>query len=99
NLAILARRMGAKGIVVPSANAQEAAAAGGIDVYPADTLTGVVGMLNETLEVEPYPEPEVEQMLAGAMPAVDFGDIRGQESAKRALVIAAAGLHNLLMIG
>jgi magnesium chelatase family protein len=99
NLAILAKRIGARGIVVPSANAQEAAAAGGVEVYPADTLTSVVGMLNEQIDLPCHEELAIEDMLAQVKPAVDFSDIRGQEAAKRAMVIAASGMHNLLMIG
>lgn len=105
NLALLARRMNMHGVVVPADNAAEAAAVGDINVYPVETLASVAAFLNEELEIEPVPtagmtEPDgVNAMLQHQTPAVDFADVRGQETAKRAMAIAAAGSHNLLMIG
>ncbi|MCC7408005.1 MAG: YifB family Mg chelatase-like AAA ATPase [Phycisphaeraceae bacterium] len=99
NLAILAQQIGARGLVVPVDNAPEAAAAGGVAVYPADTLASVVGFLNDVLEIEPQPEPDVDTLLQSDVPEVDFVDVRGQEAAKRALTVAAAGAHNVAMIG
>ncbi len=99
NLAILAQRMKMDGIVVPTANADEAAAAGGIAVYPADSLASVVGFLNEQYDIEPHADIDVAAILENTPPAIDFADVRGQEAAKRALTIAAAGGHHMLMIG
>ena len=99
NLAILAKEIGATGIIVPQDNASEAAAVGGIDVYAADTLASVVGFLNDEHEIDPLPHLDVDGMLTGDTAAIDFGDVKGQEAGKRALVIAAAGSHNILMIG
>ncbi len=99
NLALLARRLGMQGVVVPVDNAEEAAAVGDLEVYPADALSSVVAFLNEQHEIEPLAEPDVERELVEATPPIDFGDIRGQEAVKRAASIAAAGAHNLLLIG
>lgn len=99
NLALLAKKQGARGVVVPVDNALEAAAVDGIEVYPADSLTSVVGFLNEQLEIEPQPVLAVDQSIEEQVAAVDFADIKGQEPVKRAAMIAAAGAHNLLMIG
>ncbi len=99
NLAILAEQLGAHGVVVPADNASEAAAAGGVEVFPADSLASVVGFLNGTFDIEPHPPLDLDALLQQETPAVDFADIKGQESAKRAALIAAAGGHNLLMIG
>lgn len=99
NLAMLARSMGMRGVVVPADNASEAAAVEGIKVYPASRLSSVVGFLNGQHEIRPQPEVDVESMLSAQQPEVDFGHVRGQEGAKRALTIAAAGAHNVLLIG
>ena len=99
NLAILAKRLGAEGVVVPVDNANEAAAAGGINVYPADSLASVVGFLNHQYDIEPHPTVDLDDLVTRQTPAVDFSDVRGQEAVKRALTVAAAGAHNVLMIG
>ncbi|WP_428386229.1 YifB family Mg chelatase-like AAA ATPase [Mucisphaera sp.] len=99
NLAILAEKLGMQGVIVPQANAREAAAAGGVPVYPADSLAAVVSFLNGLHDIEPEPRVDIDALLGQATPAVDFGEIRGQQAAKRALTVAAAGGHNLLMLG
>ncbi len=99
NLAILGRDMKMDGVVVPIDNAREAAAVEGIDVYPVDSLTAVVGFLNDTLEIEPYPVVDFASIVKSESAPVDFVDVRGQEAPKRAMMIAAAGGHNIIMIG
>lgn len=95
----LARTMGLESVVLPSENAGEAAVVPGISVYGVSTLAEVVGLLSGAIEPEPTPPVDVGGMLADAVPSVDFSEVKGQESVKRALVIAAAGQHNLLMLG
>ncbi len=98
-MAILARSRNTDAVIVPKANAAEAAVVRGVDVLGANTLTEVVGLLTGELDPEPEPSPDIESMLERAIPEIDFADVRGQESVKRAIVVAAAGGHNLVMLG
>lgn len=99
NLALLCRRLELDGIVIPADNAAEASAVEGVHVYPVETLASVASFLNEELEIEPFACVDADAILQQQIPAVDFGDVRGQEPAKRALAIAAAGRHNVIMLG
>ncbi len=98
SLATLARSLGRAGVVLPRANAVEAAAVGGIDVHGFERLDEVVAFLQGGVAA-PTPEVDADRLLAACGAAIDCGEIRGQEAAKRAMTIAAAGGHNLLLIG
>ena len=98
-LASLAKAKGAQGVIVPAANATEAAVVQGVEVFGARTLSEVVGMLSGELEAVPVPAPDVLAILQNAAAPIDFLEVRGQESVKRAIVVAAAGGHNLIMLG
>ena len=98
-MAALAAQLGMDGVVVPAANANEAAVVQEIAVYPAETLADVVGLFNGELSIEPVAPVDVAGLLRQATAPVDFAEVKGQESVKRALTIAAAGQHNVLMLG
>lgn len=97
--ALLARARGAPSIIVPEENAREAAVVAGVNVYSARTLAEAVGKISGDLSAEPASPVDVEALLEQTEATVDFGDIKGQEGVKRAAVIAAAGAHNMLMLG
>ncbi|MBA4028109.1 MAG: hypothetical protein C0475_03035 [Planctomyces sp.] len=98
-MAALARRMGLRGVVVPSQNAAEASVVPGIEVWGPATLAELVGLLRGELDLAPTPPTDVPGLLRQAPASVDFADVRGQEAVKRAIVVAAAGGHNILMLG
>lgn len=97
SVALAASRAGLPGVVVPAANAGEAALVEGLEVVGAGTLTEVVGFFRGTWR-PPSTAPERER-TRGAGRAVDLAEVRGQARARRALEIAAAGGHNVLLVG
>lgn len=100
SMAIAASKQpGIRGLLVPAENAQEAAVVEGLDVIPVHSLGEAVGYLTGKLEIEPVPSRLAEIFETFSHYDVDYSDVRGQEMAKRALIIAAAGAHNLLMLG
>lgn len=99
-IALCAMKMGLKGIIIPAANAQEAAVVKGIDVIAADSLTDVAAFLNGDMNIAPTVVDVEAEFTEKAFSAdMDFSDVRGQQNVKRAMEVAAAGGHNMLMVG
>ncbi len=99
-IALEAKRQGFKGVILPQENAKEAAIVSGIEVYGVKNILEVINFLDQTasLTMETF---DINEEFARSLDdyEFDFKDVKGQNSVKRAMEIAAAGSHNILMIG
>lgn len=99
-IAIKARQEGFEGFILPKENAREAAVVDTLKVYGVDSLNEAVSFFNDECELEQTIVNTREEFLSKVNECdVDFSDVKGQENVKRALEIAAAGGHNIIMIG
>ena len=99
-IAITAREAGFKGFILPQQNAREAAVVNQLDVYGVTNIREVIGFMDGKEELEPTRVDTRKEFYARQLQFDDdFSEVRGQENVKRALEVAAAGGHNLLMIG
>jgi len=100
SMAIEARKFGFKGFILPKQNAREAAVVNDLDIYGVDTIAQVIGFFNGSLELEKTQVDTRSEFYKNIdICTFDFAEVKGQENVKRALEIAAAGGHNIIMIG
>ena len=99
-IALAAKKAGFKGIILPAQNAREAAVVDQLEVYGLNNLQEVVRFLNGTQSFTPvYVDTQAEFQNHAFSSDLDFSDVRGQENVRRAMEVAAAGGHNMLMVG
>ncbi|MBN2681151.1 MAG: YifB family Mg chelatase-like AAA ATPase [Bacteroidales bacterium] len=99
-IAIMAKRENFKGFILPGHNAREAAVVDNLDVYAMDNILDVIAFFNQDRDFTPtYVDTAKEFEYNSNKYDVDFSDVKGQETVKRALEIAAAGGHNIILVG
>ena len=99
-IAIKAREEGFKGLIIPKANVREAAVVNNLEVYGVENLTEVIRFFDGEVELEPTViDTRAEFFKECTRFDLDFSDVKGQESVKRAFEVAAAGGHNIILIG
>lgn len=98
-IALQARAQGKTGVLVPAENAPEAAVVEGLTIIPVTNLREAVGFLEGELQIEPAKVDFADIFKQSYEEEIDFSEVKGQESVKRALEIAAAGGHNVILVG
>lgn len=99
-IALCARKEGFRGLIVPAANANEAAVVDGLEVYGMSSILDVARFLNGEQTFSPtFVDTDVLFREEAGSTDLDFADVRGQENVRRAMEVAAAGGHNMLMVG
>jgi magnesium chelatase family protein len=101
-MAILARDLGKRGILLPAAAAEEASLVEGVDIFPVESLDAAYRFLSGEIEIQPL-RGSADRLRAkgpnGTHPGIDFSEIKGQHAVRRAVEVAVAGGHNILTIG
>ena len=98
-MTISLKDLGIKKVIVPEENKEECSLVKGIEIIPIDNLKNLVGYLNDELKIDNFNDDIFSLTEMNPNYEIDFNEIKGQENLKRAMEIAAAGEHNLIMIG